>query len=135
MSLSLRTQLASKRRALVSLLVVWTIATFVSEICLRSIYDDTDLPLLSSIATSSAFGLVSLPMSFLHLFMLKGTGIIDVSGRPGLLGLCFLYRCGLSALQFLTITRRSKLLLLTTGILILLSAPYWAYYSQALMGV
>ena len=94
------------------------------------------MPFLESAGVSLFAGFMSLPLSAGHLLQSLGhDAIIPVGGRPSLFLLGLLISLAMFCAFLLFIIRGKKLYGLVASLYILIAAPYWGYYSFALMGI
>ena len=134
--LSAKSFFSTKLRRSILVVGVHLIALTVSWWNLTRIYPQEPVPFLESIGVSLFLGFTALPLSAGHLLLNFGDdGIISVGGRPGL----FLLEILISLLVFcafiLFITKGKKTFGVIASIYMFIAAPYWGYYSFALMGI
>jgi len=115
---------------------VHLIALIVSWWNLARIYPQEPVPFLESVAVSLFLGFITLPLSAGHLLVgLGDDGIISVGGRPDL----FILELLISLLVFCAflyfILKGKKIFGFIAVIYMFIAAPYWGYYSFALMGI
>ncbi len=127
---------STKVRRFIYVIGLHILALTISWWNLRRIYPDEPIDFAESALVSLMTGFISLPLSMMHLLQNLGDqAIISVSGRP----LLILFECIISLSVFsgiiLFVYIGSKWLRWVSTAYMLIAAPYWGYYSFALMGV
>jgi len=115
---------------------VHLIALNVSWWNLVRIYPQEPVPFLESVAVSLFLGFTALPLSAGHLLIgLGDEGIISVGGRPDLFVLELLISLLVFCAFLYFIFKGKKIFGFIATIYMLIAAPYWGYYSFALIGI
>ena len=115
------------------IMAVWLCMSLISAVKLTQIYEDTNF--VESVIISFSLGFLALPLSFAHLLLNVGDGIISIAGRPILLVYELAYWIAMLGLQIFFVRTGRKIFLIPFIIIALLSAPYCAYYAFALIGI
>lgn len=122
-----------KLKRLGHLAILWLVAMAISALTFSRIYDD--FPSVSEIVgTSLIYGVLALPFSFLHSVTFHGSEALRVFGG-GFLLLIASYWTALGVSQIAYIRQGSKISLLVSIIIVLVSSFRWLYYAMAMSGI
>jgi hypothetical protein len=132
----IKVALATKFRRSIFVIGVHFVALVISWLNLVRIYPEGPIPFLETIGTSLFLGFMALPLSAGHLLQNLGPdAIMPVGGRPGLFFLELVISLTVFCSFLFFILKGNKTAGLTASMYMLLAAPYWGYYSFALMGI
>ena len=128
--------LATKLRRSIFVVGIHLLALVISWWNLVGIFPQEPMPFLESAGVSLFSGFMSLPLSAGHLLQNLGPdAIIPVGGRPGLFLLELLISLAMFCAFLFFIIKGNKTSGFVASLYMLIAAPYWGYYSFALMGI
>jgi hypothetical protein len=128
--------LSTKFRRLIFVVGVHFVALAISWLNLVRIYPKDPISFLDSTGMSLFLGFAALPLSAGHILQNLGPdAIIPISGRPSLFLLGLLVSSTVFGAFLFFIVRGNKILGFIASLYMFIAAPYWGYYSFALIGI